>query len=386
LILGGGFGGISVAYELRTLLGTSHEHEIVLIDRSPAFTAGFRKLWDLVGHSVKGEGTRFRELLAPRLGIKVIQDEIVSIDPNSRSVTLSKDPNVPIIGDNLVIALGAESRPELVPGLAEYGYDVWTSKNVQKINEILRDFKAGRIVVLIAGAPYPCPPAPYECLFLIDSFMREKGMRDKVELMACTIQPLLMPNAGPEGSAWMLKELMEKNIKVGKVGGKLQKVEKNVLHFEGEDVAFDLLLTIPPHRPPKVVLASPLVGQDVPWIKVTDPGKFTTSFPNVYAIGDCTLIPLANGLPLPKAGLIAEMEGRIVAKQIASSILNGGSVAPWDGKAYCFIEVGFTQAARVEGDWYKTPKPGVAIGPPDAANVVEKAVWESGLLKQWWGA
>ncbi|MGH3143807.1 MAG: hypothetical protein ACRDO9_11870, partial [Gaiellales bacterium] len=47
LILGGGFGGIAVATGLREQLGGAHE--VLLVDRQPAFSMGLRKLWELVG-------------------------------------------------------------------------------------------------------------------------------------------------------------------------------------------------------------------------------------------------------------------------------------------------------------------------------------------------
>ena len=47
VILGGGFGGLAAAHELRALLGDSHV--ITLVDRNDRFYMGFAKLWDLGG-------------------------------------------------------------------------------------------------------------------------------------------------------------------------------------------------------------------------------------------------------------------------------------------------------------------------------------------------
>jgi glutamate racemase len=58
LILGGGFGGLTVATELERALG--HEHEIVLADRKEHFSMGLRKLWELVGHASIADGSRSR--------------------------------------------------------------------------------------------------------------------------------------------------------------------------------------------------------------------------------------------------------------------------------------------------------------------------------------
>ena len=82
LVLGGGFGGIATAVELRRLLGD--DHEIVLVDRKPQFAMGLRKLWELVGHGTVADGSRSRGLLA-RHGVEFLQMEITAIDASGRA-------------------------------------------------------------------------------------------------------------------------------------------------------------------------------------------------------------------------------------------------------------------------------------------------------------
>ena len=168
LILGGGFGGLTVATELRVRLPA--EHEITLVDRKEHFSMGLRKLWELVGHATIAEGSRSREALAAR-GIEIVRDEILEIDPSRRAVTTGSGT---IEADRLVVALGAASRPDLVPGLAVHGHDVWDVAGVPAAAEALSRFEGGRILVLVAGAPYPCPPAPYECAIHVDESLRAR--------------------------------------------------------------------------------------------------------------------------------------------------------------------------------------------------------------------
>ena len=78
LVLGGGFGGISAAIELKRLLGD--DHEVVLVDRNPDFRMGLRKLWVLVGLGTVAEGSRPRALLAEH-GITFVHEEITEIHP-----------------------------------------------------------------------------------------------------------------------------------------------------------------------------------------------------------------------------------------------------------------------------------------------------------------
>ncbi len=245
LVLGGGFGGIAASVELKRLLGD--DHEVVLVDRKPAFTMGLRKLWELVGHGTIAEGSRNRSLL-DRHGIRVVQEEILSIDPASRSAETSGGR---LEGDHLVIALGAVSRPDLVPGLTEHGNDVWGFAGVPAAAEALARFDGGRLLILIAGAPYPCPPAPYECAFHLDEHLRPRGLRDRTELAVVTLQPMLMPNAGWAGSEWMAGQLAERGISQ-RIGAKAERVEAGrVVLADGGEEPFDLLIAVPPHRPPQ---------------------------------------------------------------------------------------------------------------------------------------
>jgi len=376
LILGGGFGGIAAAIELKALLGDGHE--VVLVDRKPEFTMGLRKLWELVGHGTIAEGSRPRALLAAH-GIRVVAEEILSIDPASRSAETTGGL---LDGDHLVIALGAVSRPDLVPGLAEHGHDVWAFGGVPAAAEALQSFEGGRLLILIAGAPYPCPPAPYECAFHLDEHLRTRGLRDATDLAVVTLQPMLMPNAGWAGSEWMAGQLAERGISQ-RIGAKAERVEAGrVVLADGEE-QFDLLFTVPPHRPPAVVSDSGLTGGHG-WIAV-DAGTLATSYEGVFAVGDVNLIPLSNGLPLPKAGVMAELQGLRVARAIAAEIRGEELPEPFDGAGFCPIEIGSGSAALVEGHWYEEPEPVVSIVGPSAEHAADKAAFETEHLQRWFG-
>jgi sulfide:quinone oxidoreductase len=377
LILGAGFGGIAAGVELRRLLGPSHE--VVLVDRESAFAMGLRKLWELSGHATIADGSRERTLLE-RHGIEFVQAEISSIDAAGRSVETSAGR---LSADRLVIALGAVSRPDLVTGLAEHGHDVWTFARVAAAHQALAQFDGGRISVLVAGAPYPCPPAPYECALHLDEHLCKRDLRARTELTVTTLQPILMPNAGKTGSDWMADQLAAHGIG-HQVEAKAERVEPGRIVFDdGSEQPFDLLIAVPPHRPPEVAAVSGLTGANG-WIAV-DPGTLATEYADVYAIGDVTTIPLANRLPLPKAGLMAERQGLRVAQAIAAELTGSEPPGPFDGSGYCPIELGARNGARVEGHWYATPEPIVTIDGPSPERAGEKAEFERERLARWFG-
>ena len=375
-MLGGGFGGIAVAVALRDRVGD--EHHVTLVDRRPAFSMGLRKLWEIVGLGTIAEGSRPRSALAGG-GIEVVEAEVTAIDPSGRSV----ETNVGHLqGDRMVVALGAEPRTDLVRGLAEYGHDVWSFRTAPLLRRALDSFGGGRVVVVIFGAPYPCPPAPYECAMLLDDHLRQRGLRERTHLSVVTLQPMLLPNAGAEGSAWIGDRLHERGIS-WQVGRKADRVERGRVVFEDGDLPFDLLLALPPHRPPAVLDAAGLLG-DSGWIE-PDRGTLATAFDGVWAVGDCTQIRLANGLPFPKAGAMAEAQGTTVAAEIAADILGQPSPEPFDGRGYCFLETGLSESALIEGDFYSEPQPVVRVGDVSAAYHDDKVAFEREHLARWFG-
>ncbi len=377
LILGGGFGGIATAVELRRLLG--EDHEVVLVDRKPEFTMGLRKLWGLVGQGTIADGSRSRGLLE-RHGVQFLQTEITAVDSTRRGAETSDGW---LEGDHLVIALGAASRPDLVPGLSEHGHDVWAFAGIPAAAEALGAFDGGRILVLVAGAPYPCPPAPYECAIHLHEHLLDRGVRDRTELAVATLQPMLMPNAGRDGSEWMAGQLSERGIS-HRLGVKIERVERDRVVLADGELPFDLLFAVPPHRPPAVVADSGLTAGHG-WIAV-DAGTLATPHERVYAVGDVTLIPLANGLPFPKAGVMAELQGSRVARAIAAELSGEEPPAPFDGSGSCPIELGPDSAALVEGQWYAEPEPIVTITGPSPAHASGKAEFETEHLERWFGA
>lgn len=376
LILGAGFGGITVATELRRRLG--EEHAIVLVDRSEHFAMGLRKLWDVVEMGTYEEGSRPREQLQQR-GVEFLRREITRIDPSSRGVETDQGS---LAGDYLVVALGAEARPDLVPGLTEHAHNVWDAAGVPGLRSALAEFRQGRIAVVIAGVPYPCPPAPYECTMLLDDHLRERGIRDETSITVVTLQPMLLPNAGKAGSDWLAEQLAARGIEF-QVGRRVERFEPGGVVFADGALEADLVIAVPPHRVPAVVEASGLTGEGE-WIRV-DPRTLETGMDRVYAIGDVTKITLANGLPLPKAGVMAELEGVNVAAAIAADIQGGEAPAGFDGRGFCFMEMGKTQATLIQGSFFAEPEPVVELGEVSGETAREKRRFETERLARWFG-
>jgi len=377
LVLGGGFGGLAAAHELRRRL--SHEHRIVLIERRSSFSMGLSNLWVMTGereHPSQGK----RELSALRdKGIEYVNEEILLIFPAEKKVQTSSQL---LKGDYIIISLGAELAPQEIDGFQESAYNLYDDAEAFKLQAALRQFRKGRVVILVSRTPFKCPAAPYEAAFLIDDLLRKRGVRSQAEVEVHTPEPYPMPSAGQQVGDALRKMLQERDIAYFPDQNvlKIESSSKTIL-FELEDARFDLLVGVPPHTAPNVIREAGLVGS-TGWIPV-DPATLQTRYPGVYAIGDINFIALPNGMPLPKAGVFAEAEATIVAENIAAEVRGEVGSAKFTGEGYCYIDVGGGMAALGSGNFYASPAPHVELKPPSKRFRREKEEFERSRLNSW---
>ena len=379
MVLGGGVGGIVAANELRLKL--PGPHRVVLVERNElhAFAPSF--LWIMTGERKPDQvRTPLAKLL--RKGVELIHAEVTAIDPAARKVTTSV-AEIPF--DHLLIALGADLAPELIPGLEESAHTFYTFDGAARLRDALSNLTGGRIAVLVASMPYKCPGAPHEGAMLIADHFRRRGPSSKVEIHLFTPEPQPMPVAGPQLGEAVRGMLESKGIAFHPLH-KLRAVEPTSkrLSFENEaQFDFDLLVAIPPHRAPKVVAESGLTNP-AGWVSV-DPHTLATPQPGVYAIGDITAIPIPGRwkpdvpMMLPKAGVFAHAQAEVVAARIASGITGQGSPAAFSGNGYCMLEAGADEAGFAFGNFFAEPTPEIQL------RQIGK-VWHVGkiLFEKWW--
>jgi sulfide:quinone oxidoreductase len=373
LILGGGFGGLTAANELRQNLPT--DVKITIIDKKDYFMMGLVKLWILNGTREFEFSKKPLDLLRKK-DIEYINEEITKIDPTKKSVITK---SMELSYDYLIIALGVEYAPEQINGLSEHGLILYEITELAKIREAIKKIKSGKIAIAIMGMPYKCPPAPYEAALLIHSMLDDFGTRNSVQIDFYSPAPITLPAAGPQVSEELLQLIQSKNINFHGLH-KTISVEKNILHFENSEAHFDLLIAIPPHRVPRVILESGF-AQKGKFISVDRSCK--TNYENVYAIGDVNEIMVTDKLAVPKAGIFAEGEGVTVAKNIISKINQEQEKAIFDGKGGCFVEMGKRTAGYLQVDLFATPSPITLLKQPNEQNFNDKEKFEKERLAKW---
>jgi sulfide:quinone oxidoreductase len=376
LILGAGFGGLTAANILRKNL--SHVHKITVIDKNKSFMMGLVNLWILYGtRKLQDSFIPLANLL--NKDIEFINDEIVGINFTQSSISTKFSGKFDY--DYLIIALGSDLAPEKIDGFIEHGgFNLYDAQQIPELRQKILSLNKGKIAICIADIPYKCPPAPYEASMLINDLLVKNGTRDQIDIDFYAPSVLTLPVAGPDVSQRLVMLLNMNNINFHPLH-KVKKVSNDMIKFEnGSNEKFDLLIVTPPHKVPTVIRKCEIT-KDWDWIRVD---KFTlkTMYDNVFAIGDVTEIVLGGMVTIPKAGIFAEAQAKVVAQEIIDQITNTKTNSKFDGKGFCFMEVGSNEAGYIEVDLY-SEDPYTQLHPPSRESYRKKLEFEETRVKNW---
>jgi sulfide:quinone oxidoreductase len=245
------------------------------------------------------------------------------------------------------------------------------------MRDVLADFDSGRILIGILGHPFKCPPAPFEGALLLHDQFVERGLRDAVEIRVAGPMAAPVPIT-KEVSQSFLDALGERGIEYipNQHIAELETQEKEARLADGGSIPYDLFVGIPVHRAPQVVLDSGLAEGD--WVPV-DRTNLATRFPDVYAVGDVTAMPMA------KAGVFAEAAARVVADDIAARLHGEELEHPYEGAGMCYLEFGGGAVGKVEANFFGGPKPTARLVGPLKELAAEKVEFASTRRARWFG-
>ncbi len=376
LVLGGGTGGLVAANHLARNKGGART---VLVERDPVYRFAPSFLWVMSGARRPEQVTADLRRLTHR-GVELVQAEVRAIDTTAGRVETSTGP-VPY--DRLVVALGAELAPDALPGFTEAAHSVYTLEGAVSAGRALEEFEGGRVVVVVSRLPYKCPAAPYETALLAEALLRKRGVRSGSTVEVYTPEPFPMPTAGP-----VLGEALQGILEQRRIGfhpeQSVERIEpeaRELVLTSGERVAYDLMLGVPAHRAPAPARESSLAAE-TGFIPV-DRATLATNAEGVFAIGDITTIPVAGGKFLPKAGVFAHGQAKVVARRIAAELSGRAASDAFEGKGACFLEMGGGVAAYATGDFYAEEAPQVTLRRPGRHWHLGKVALEKYWLRRW---
>lgn len=386
LVLGGGIGGIVVSSLLKDKLkdGTA----VRLVERKKTFDFPPSYPWLMLGLRKPDQVQKSLDLLRKKRKVDVVNDEVISIDPEGKSVRARNAGELPF--DYLVISLGAEYSPSAIPGFTEYSHHVYDLESAVKFGEAVEKFMGGTIAIGISRLPFKCPAAPYEVALLLDDYYKKKGVREKVKFEFFTPEGIPVPAVGPDIGSKVLELLKSRGIAYHPKL-KLKEVKPSEVSFEtGETIPYDLLFCVPPHVAPRPVAEAGLTD-GTGWVPVNS-RTLETKYKGIFAIGDVASIQTPNGYTpyLPKAGVFAHGQAEVVANNLAAEISSSGRPKEWDGGGACFLEVGNGQSAYVKGSFLgehpsleEPSEPKIKFHMPSRVWHAEKVAFEKYWMRHW---
>ena len=353
VILGGGTGGTLSANRLRKSYSTA-EASITVVDENDDHVYQPGLLFVPFGM------TRTEEIVRPRGrqlhdDIDYLTSGVDRVDLESRTVMLNDGSELGY--DVVVVATGSVITPEETEGLMGEGwmekvFTFYTAEGATALATALDGFRAGRLVVNVVEMPIKCPVAPLEFCFLADSYFRERGLRDAVDISYVT--PLDAAFTKPVAAKQLGGMLADRHVELvtefntGEVDG----AGGRLVSYDGREIPFDLAVVIPVHSGAPCILRSAGLGDELGFV-ATDPHTLQAkSSPYVFALGDAT------SLPTSKAGSVTDFEGEILVRNIRSFLAGEPLDASFDGHANCFIETGDSKAMLIDFNYEVEPLAG----------------------------
>lgn len=349
VVLGGGIGGLLTANLLAKQLHPS-EAAIRLIDRTGMHI--FQPGWLYVAldkANARWLARDTRALLRREVALTI--DNAVQISLDRKVIELEREGPVPF--DYLVVATGAHLDREAIPGLTRATHDFYSSSGAERLREALRTFGGGTLAIVVPPMPFKCPPAPVEFALLVEEQLRKRGVRDKTTITYLSPIDRTFPIAAVSD---MIDSLFHERGIIARTGFELARVEEDtrrLVSVDGEEVLFDLAVTVPPNRGAHVIEASGL-GTPRGWLPADPKTLAVRGTEGVFVVGD------ASNLPISKNGSTAHFEAPRVVEQIVAEIQDRSPNpvrSRYRGLVICPFEVGGGKATVLVFDYDRPPRP-----------------------------
>jgi len=359
VIVGGGIGGLSSAFDAKKLIIDKGEdkdedkNEIVVVSDRSRFSFTPSNPWVSIGKRSPDDVQLDLHRVLPRHGIEFVHGAVQRLDPVRKELhvaTIGGDGATTALGyDYLIIATGPKLAFDDIPGLRDNGYSVCTTPHATAAYAALQELydRPGPCVVgAVQGAS--CFGPAYEYALLLQHALRKRGGQALVDACPVTfvtsepeIGHLGLDGAGD--SKHLLTDLLERhnmkyydNTRVVQVTKDSVKVEAaNYIEGENEGKEDEALeeRTLPSRL---TMLIPPFRGHDI-WLNVdgltdgkgmivVDEHQQNPTYPAIFGVGVCVSMPNSDmaALPIPigmpKTGYLIESQGTIAACEFLSRL------------------------------------------------------------------
>ncbi|RJQ42104.1 MAG: sulfide:quinone reductase [Nitrospiraceae bacterium] len=344
VVLGGSFGGLTAAFELKRLLGKTADitllsdmDKFVFIPSLPWLAMGWRKAEDI---------TAPLKPMLERKGITFIHGEAKGIDADASKVITGTHE---IHYDYLVISTGPHLAFEEVPGLGPYKGNtecIFTLDQAEMANKAWNRFLENPGAIITGAVQgVSCFGPAYEYAFETDAELRKRKIRNKAPIVFVTSEPYIghFGIGGLRNSKRIMEdEFAKRDIKVITNTAVEEFVPGEARLKDGSKIPHKLAMFAPAM---KGVPAVAHLGNPRGFIPVDDNMRHK-KHRNIFTIGvavaiaplEQTVIPTG----VPKTGFMTVKMAKAAAYSIAAEISGSPAPASYEMDVLCLMDMGNT--------------------------------------------
>jgi sulfide:quinone oxidoreductase len=386
VVIGAGLSGTLMAYEMLPQLRKGDRLSVIsqgtiyhFVPSNPWVAVGWRKRSDIEIDLVE---------IMKRKGVRLLTKGAGRVHPDDNRVELGDGSFIDY--DYLVVATGPELAFDEIPGLGPQGYTqsichVDHASNARDAFEKLAANPGPVVIGAVQGAS--CFGPAYEFLFILETELRRRKLRDQVPMTFVTSEPYI-GHLGLDGvgdtKGLLESEMREKHIKwivnarVDHVGPGVMSVEEfadNGTVHKTHKLPFSYSMMLPAFRGVEAVRGIEKLTNPRGFV-IVDKHQRSEAFPNVFAVGVCVAIAPVGATPVPvgvpKTGFMIESMVTATAMNIGALLRGGTPQAQPTWNAICLADFGDSGVAflaqpqipprnvnwSAKGDWVHYAKVG----------------------------
>lgn len=331
LVLGGGFAALETAFLLR--MQHRDDVDIRVVADDDRFLFRPNSIYVPFGADPDSLLVDLNEPMRRR-DIELERGRVVEVDPDSRLVTL--DDGERFAYDKLVVATGADTNADEIPGLAEHGATIWTTDSMRDVRrrfERVRE-RAGagerRRVLFLVPPNNKCSGPLYEIVLMLETWLRRNDAREHVDITWSTYEHGYIQAFGPRLHEHVSEEFADRGI-----DGHVEEVAvevgaEEVRYDDGSTRGFDELIAFPPYV---AAVRYPALDSDERGFVATEPGtRLAVGRDDVYVPGDAGDFPI-------KQAFLAFLQADAVANHIDAELRGRDFDKPFDPVSMCIMEM-----------------------------------------------
>jgi NADH dehydrogenase len=340
VVLGGGFGGVATVRHLERVLRGRADVEITLVSRENSFI-----ITPLLFEACSGR-LELRHCAQPvraALGrSRFIEAAVTGVDVERHVVRAKAADGTPhdLTYDHLVVALGASTNEAMIQGSS----NAFTFKTMADAlllrNHLIEQLeradatatnaatRAGCLSVAIIGGGLVGVELLGELTAFADDVLRyyPRIRRDEMRFRLVEAGARILPELDDALAAVALRVLQRRGADI-RVGTPVRAIEAGRVHLAGETIEAGTIVLAAGIVPSRIASAM-AVERDQRGRIVVDATMRSRSHPEIWALGDCAVIPMPDGRPYPALAQHAIREARQLAHNL-KAVIDGRAPSPF---------------------------------------------------------